>query len=99
MTKWGEKNGIEFWTMPVDRAEEALDVLRNGFFEDEAFCISVGVDKDQCAQRELENLALESSKDGISIMAVDKESGKIVGVSFNKYQVLYDRNRFSAFWL
>lgn len=88
MIKWAEKNGIEFWTMPVFQAEEALDVLRNGFFEDEAFCIAVGVDKDQIAQRDLENLALESAKDGMSIMAIDKDSGKIVGCSFNKYQVL-----------
>lgn len=51
MTKWGEKNGIEYLTMSEDRASEGLQVLRNGFFVDESFCISTGVDEDPAAQR------------------------------------------------
>uniref|UniRef100_A0A1B6LUA7 N-acetyltransferase domain-containing protein n=1 Tax=Graphocephala atropunctata TaxID=36148 RepID=A0A1B6LUA7_9HEMI len=87
MTKWGEKNGIEFLTMPPERAEEALDVLRNGFFEDEAFCNFVGVADDKEGQDELGNMAVACVEDGISIMAVDKQTGKIVGVCYNKLQV------------
>ncbi|KAG8310053.1 hypothetical protein J6590_071590 [Homalodisca vitripennis] len=87
MTKWGEKNGIEFWTMPPERAEEATDVLRNGFFEDEAFCNYSGIPEDDEGQRELSNLAVICAEDGICTMAIEKQTGKIVGVSYNKIQV------------
>uniref|UniRef100_A0A1B6G2I3 Uncharacterized protein n=1 Tax=Cuerna arida TaxID=1464854 RepID=A0A1B6G2I3_9HEMI len=88
MTKWGEKNGIEFWTMPPERAEEASEVLRNGFFEDEAFCNYTGISEDSEGQKELSNLAVTCAKDGISTMAIDIQTGKIVGVSYNKIQVI-----------
>ncbi|XP_054280259.1 uncharacterized protein LOC128998237 isoform X2 [Macrosteles quadrilineatus] len=86
MANWGEESGIEYWTMSPDRAEEGLKVLRDGFFTEEAFCCNVGIDRDIEGQRELEKLCLECALDGVSIIAVDKETNQIVGVCYNKLQ-------------
>lgn len=89
MKKWGENNGIEFWTMSPTMAEEALDSLRNGFFQQETFCIAAGIPNDKTSQEELENLAVEAAQDEISVVAVEKVSNKIVGACYNKYQVSF----------
>ncbi|KAK6618636.1 hypothetical protein RUM43_013027 [Polyplax serrata] len=76
-----------------------LDVLRQSFFPDEKVCSCLRILQDSeevptnskykvtKASRELENLALECIKDGVSICAVDTSSNEVLGVNINKIQV------------
>lgn len=64
-----------------------MEVLRKSFFVDEKICIGVEMSKNPAAGAELEKLSFNAALDGLSIVAVEKSSQKVVGVAFNKIQV------------
>lgn len=90
MKKWGESvdGKIEYTTMSMEEAMEGLDVLRAAFFPDENVCIGCEMTSNPAACRELENLCLDTARDGVSILAKEKATKKIVGVCYNKIQVI-----------
>ncbi|CAL7942143.1 unnamed protein product [Xylocopa violacea] len=96
---WGsiEDGAIEFESLTNETLEGALDVIRKSFFVYE--CVSRGVDllSEPGASEELEQLCLDAAKDGISVVAVDVDTGEVIGVAFNKMQVLKSSTEKSAF--
>nr|XP_049706935.1 uncharacterized protein LOC110370168 isoform X1 [Helicoverpa armigera] len=64
----------------------ALKVLKDYFLKDEAVCIGTAVDQDPLAQEELLELCADAALDGLSVVAVDNDSGEVVSVVFNKLQ-------------
>lgn len=62
-------------------------VVREDFFQDEAVSIGAGIDKDPEAGEELIELCVDAVLDGLSLVAVEIASGKVVSVVFNKLQV------------
>ncbi|XP_071451084.1 uncharacterized protein [Hetaerina americana] len=86
----------------VQTLKEALDVMREEFYPHESICmgVKIGVDlqESEAKQRdknqvsgeqgvlELEILTLETTKDGISLVAVEKTTNKVAGAAFNKIQ-------------
>lgn len=77
----GEKKKLKF------------QVLNDAFYDQEYVCIGYGIDLPGTEEirNELSMLVMETTKDGISLLAREKSSDKIVGFSFNKLQVC---NRF-----
>lgn len=65
-----------------------MDVLRKSFFVDEKVSIAVELYKNDAAKNELEELCLRAAEDGLSIIALDTSIDKVVGVAFNKLQVI-----------
>lgn len=65
-----------------------MEVMDKSFFIDEKVCIAVDLAKDPGAIKELGELAMRAANDGLSLVAVDKQTGKVAGASFNKVQVL-----------
>lgn len=61
--------------------------MRKSFFLDEKVCIGVELSKYPNAITELEELCVRAANDGVSVVAVEKKSGLVVGASFNKLQV------------
>lgn len=61
--------------------------MRKSFFIDENVSIAVELYKFPNAIKELEELCIRAGNDGVSVVAVEKESGQVVGASFNKIQV------------
>uniref|UniRef100_A0A1B6E1D1 N-acetyltransferase domain-containing protein n=2 Tax=Clastoptera arizonana TaxID=38151 RepID=A0A1B6E1D1_9HEMI len=90
MKKWGETadTKIEFYTMSKEEAEESLQVIREAFFPFENVSVGCEVKSNPAACKELELLCLEAANDGVSILAREKGSHKIVGVSYNKIQTI-----------
>ncbi|XP_076236451.1 uncharacterized protein LOC143180544 isoform X2 [Calliopsis andreniformis] len=96
---WGstEDGAIEFESLTEDTLEGALNVIRESFFVHESVCKGVALISEDGASKELEELCLDAAKDGVSVVAVEVASGDIVGVAFNKVQVLKNSTEKSAF--
>ncbi|XP_078042746.1 uncharacterized protein LOC144473062 isoform X4 [Augochlora pura] len=87
---WGsiEDGAIEFESLTNETLEGALEVIRKSFFIHENVCKGVALMSEPGAAEELEELCLDAAKDGVSVVAIDVESGEVIGVAFNKIQVL-----------
>jgi hypothetical protein len=73
-----------------------MECLRQSFFLNESVCIGSEINKTVAAQKDLERLCIETAKDGVSVLARHKPSGKIVGVAFNKIQVVCNASTHNA---
>lgn len=68
--------------------EMVLNVMRKSFFLHEAVSVGSEIDKNVNAQKDLELLCLDALKtSGVTLIAIDKETGVLVGVSINVIQV------------
>ncbi|XP_012235353.1 arylalkylamine N-acetyltransferase-like 2 isoform X2 [Linepithema humile] len=87
---WGstEDGRIEFESLTDETLEGALDVIRKGFFPHESICTGVNLTSEPGASEELEELCLNATRDGVSVVAIDVHSNEVVGVCFNKIQIL-----------
>ncbi|XP_076756566.1 arylalkylamine N-acetyltransferase 1 isoform X2 [Xylocopa sonorina] len=96
---WGsiEDGAIEFESLTNETLEGALNVIRKSFFVYESVCRGVDLLSEPGASEELEQLCLDAAKDGISVVAVDVDTGEVIGVAFNKMQVLKSPAEKSAF--
>ncbi|XP_044017760.1 uncharacterized protein LOC122858719 isoform X1 [Aphidius gifuensis] len=96
---WGstEDGQIEFESLTSDTLEGALDLLRDSFYPDENIARGSEVALDNDAVEELNKLAIDAARDGVSVVAIDISSGQVVGVAFNKIQVQSKPNEKSAF--
>ncbi|XP_015188943.1 PREDICTED: uncharacterized protein LOC107073050 [Polistes dominula] len=86
---WGSTTdeAIEFESLTNDTLSGALDVIRTSFFTQESVCKAVGILSEPGAADELIELCLDAAKDGVSIVALEVETGKVVGALFNKIQL------------
>ena len=86
---WGSTKDetVDFESLTNDTLEGALDVIRKSFFIYENVCRGVDLLSEPGASKELEELCLKTAKDGVSVVAVDVDSGEVIGVAFNKIQV------------
>lgn len=78
---------ISFHILTKDRFDGCLDVLNTGYHPDEPLSILYGIADCTEAKEELNHMALDIAKDGVSVIGVDDETGKVVGALFNKIQV------------
>ncbi|XP_054016223.1 uncharacterized protein LOC128896783 isoform X1 [Hylaeus anthracinus] len=96
---WGstEDGAIEFESLTEDTLEGALNVIRKSFFVLENVCKGVSLTSEPGAPEELEELCVDAAKDGVSVVAIEVATGEVVGVAFNKIQVLNSNAEKSAF--
>lgn len=78
---------ISYVLLPIERLNDSLKVLEQGFYPYECVSICTEVAKNPKAVAELNELSKECIKDGISIVAIDSKTNQIIGVSINKIQV------------
>lgn len=83
--------------MTGDTFEGALNVIRKSFFVYENVCKAVDLLSESGASKELEELCVDAAKDGVSVVAVDTNSKKVIGVAFNKIQLLKNSSEKSSF--
>lgn len=96
---WGsiEDGNIEFESLTDETLEGALEVIRKSFFVYENVCVGVALTSEPGASEELEELCLNAAKDGVSVVAIDVTTGEVIGVAFNKIQVLQNPSEKGAF--
>lgn len=86
---WGstEEGQIEFESLTTETIDGALDVMRESFFIKESMCVGVDLLSEPGAPEELLDLCMEIARDGVSVVAIDINTKKVVGVAFIKIQV------------
>ncbi|KAJ3657145.1 hypothetical protein Zmor_016170 [Zophobas morio] len=88
--KWWVNDDIYCQRLTADYLEEATKMLETSFYPQENVCMVLGISEDPEAVRELRDLTNAAAKDGISVIAIDKKTNKVVGTAFNKIQVKND---------
>lgn len=73
-------------SMSAATLEGALKIIREDFFQDEDVSVGAGINEDPEAAEELLELCADAMLDGLSLVAVEIASGKVVSVVFNKLQ-------------
>lgn len=69
--------------------QDTLNIMRNYFFKEESVSRAIGVHKNPEAISELDELVLDIINDGVSVIAVEKETGKVAGSLLNKIIVRF----------
>ncbi|XP_066156145.1 uncharacterized protein [Euwallacea fornicatus] len=77
---------IEYLRLQKGLLEEAIKVMQESFYVNENVCVALGLPHQPESFGEMDLMLKWAAKDGISIAAIDKETGKVVGASFNKFQ-------------
>lgn len=80
-----------------DSLADALAVIQQAFFVDENVSIATRVAENSQAIEELTELCIRAANDGVSLVAIEKASGKAVAACFNKIQVLPGENEENYF--
>lgn len=79
-----EDGAIEYCMLTKEYLEGALDVMRKSFFMFETVSVAVELPLSPLAVTELNELVLRTISDGVSIVAVDKITRNVAGISLNK---------------
>uniref|UniRef100_A0A1I8PTA4 N-acetyltransferase domain-containing protein n=1 Tax=Stomoxys calcitrans TaxID=35570 RepID=A0A1I8PTA4_STOCA len=81
---------IEIRSLTEDKLEESLDVLDGSFFLYEMVSIGseINLPENVQARKDLRELSRITSEDGVSLIAIEKATGKPIAVSFNKIQYI-----------
>lgn len=82
-----ENGTIDYCMLTKEYLEGAMDVMRKSFFIYETVSIAVELPLNPQAIAELDELVLRTIKDGVSIVAVDSGTKKVVGIALNKINV------------
>ncbi|XP_043275152.1 uncharacterized protein [Venturia canescens] len=98
---WGstDDGNIEFESLTTETLQGALTVIREEFFTDENVSVGVELTSEPGASEELEELCLDAIKDGVSVVAIDVTTGKVVGAALNKIQIRGDPSTKGSFEL
>lgn len=65
-----------------------MNIMKNCFYKDESMCIAMELDKDPKAIEEQLELCMKAARDGVSIVAVENSTGKVVAAMFNELLVI-----------
>nr|CAD7606873.1 unnamed protein product [Timema genevievae] len=82
----GKFEDMEFSLIPEERYEDVIHHLRNNFFADEPLNSAVSLVQPGDPHAELEEHSLNTLKDGLSQMAVHRDTGQVIGVALNGIQ-------------
>lgn len=77
---------IEFRLLTEERIEDALSVFMETM-RSECIAIGVGMFEETGAPEQMQSLFRQVIKDGLTVIGVDRNNGRIAAVSFNKIQV------------
>ncbi|XP_050307662.1 uncharacterized protein LOC126744315 [Anthonomus grandis grandis] len=81
-----EDGKIEYISLTKERLDEGMQLLRSNFYPYENICKATGLIGNPEAVKELDEMALDIAKQGVSLVALDRENGQVVGVLLNKIQ-------------
>ncbi|XP_017782939.1 PREDICTED: uncharacterized protein LOC108567150 [Nicrophorus vespilloides] len=82
-----EDGEYDYVSLSPKTLEGGLEVMRKSFFLHESVAVAVELHKYPEAIKELEELTLRAARDGVSLVTVERKTGKVVAAAFNKLQV------------
>jgi GNAT superfamily N-acetyltransferase len=93
---WVINDSLQCQQMTAAYLEEAVSMMDAAFFRHETVSRCLGLPNDTAALAELKQLTTAAAKDGVSVIAIDKTTNKVIGAAFNKLQVK-DNTAFANF--
>nr|XP_023022662.1 uncharacterized protein LOC111510917 [Leptinotarsa decemlineata] len=78
---------ILYMSLTTEYIEGAIKVLEKGFYPRESICRAINLASDKKAVAELNKLCLCVAEDGVSVIAVEKNTNTVCAVAINKLQV------------
>lgn len=82
-----EDGAVQFKSLSDATLEGALNLIRKSCFISENLCLAVSLLEEPGAPDELMKSCIDAAKDGVSVVAIDTNTNKVVGVNLNKIQV------------
>lgn len=83
-----EDGTVEWVSLRAEQLAGAVDVMRESFFPNETISKALLLNERKRASAQVEHLAKAAANDGVSIVAVEVATGRVIGVAFNKIQVI-----------
>lgn len=80
-------DSIEYVSIQDNHLNETVSIMRDSFYVDELVAVAVEMRDNVKSRAELDELTRKVVYDGVSIVAIDKSTNKIVGVAVNKLHV------------
>ncbi|CAG9768026.1 unnamed protein product [Ceutorhynchus assimilis] len=78
-------DSFEYVRLTKNLLPEAMEVIRTSFWPSENMSVAMGLSKHPELFPYMDPIVLGAAKDGVSIVALDKATGKIAGVLINKF--------------
>jgi ribulose bisphosphate carboxylase small subunit len=78
---------IQYQQLTSKYLEGACEVTKKTVFTSGTMCRFLGVPEDEDALAELTQISRTAAKDGVSVIAIDKTTDKVVAVAINKFLV------------
>ncbi|XP_060517663.1 uncharacterized protein LOC132696698 [Cylas formicarius] len=93
----GEDGSIEYVTLTEDLLDASINAMRQSFYLNENICVAFDVPHHRESFEELDQLLLETIKDGVSVAAIEKASGEVAGAVLNKLQTPGNVSNYAKF--
>lgn len=82
------KDGLfDIVSLTPDKLDEAINLTRKTFFQQEAVCKALGLYAYPKSRKEVEEFFWNVAKEGVSVVGVENKTGKIFGMLYNKIWV------------
>lgn len=82
------KDGLfDVVSLTPDKLDEVINLTRKHFFRQEAVCKALGLYAYPKSCKEVEEFFWSVANEGVSVVGVEKKSGKIFGMLYNKLWV------------
>ena len=87
---WGrtEDNKFKFISLSAKHLPGALSIYRDSFFVNEAIHKVTGIAQSDKASRQMLSLVEVVAQNGVSVVAVEEDTDKVVGAAINRIQVI-----------
>jgi ribosomal protein S18 acetylase RimI-like enzyme len=80
-----DDGSIQYQQLTSKYLEGACEVTKKTVFTSGTMCRFLGVPEDEDALAELTQISRTAAKDGVSVIAIDKTTDKVVAVAINKF--------------
>jgi len=87
---WGrtEDKKYKFLSLSAKHLPDALSIYRDSFFVNEAIHKVTGIAQSDKASRQVLSVYEVAAQNGVSVVAVEEDTDKVVGAALNRIQVI-----------
>jgi len=87
---WGRTadNKFKFLSLSAKYLPGALSIYRDSFFPNEAIHKAIGIAQSDKASRQVLSVFELVAQNGVSVVAVEEDTDKVVGAAINRIQVI-----------
>jgi len=81
-----QDGSIEYVSINPELLQPSIEAMQQSFYVHENICVAFNMHNQPESFPEMDVLLLNAAQDGVSIAAIEKSTGKVVGAAFNKLE-------------